>query len=603
MSKGPIAECMQYEVVSERKGRRRDEGGQGEGESTTCPKAQESQRKREPAFPIMRRATLKVWLREPTSPTVLVAFEFSGAMRSALERAGKRALSVDMRPSERPGPHFQGELRDVLDLKHWEAVYFVGPNCYQMLRGDVDCLPKKMEDGRTFWAIAFLLFCLCCSNTDMLLVEQPDTVAHDYIPLQLFDDLEVHEWRTTNYGDEEDKFMRLTTRNMCLPPPPYPTVPREAPIPRSQFQYATPEERDRRRSSWARFPRMCDTLAKAVRKEMGGVLHVGYPEAIEWLAHRWHQQGHKVPLDYNNADAQPSSEKERRYQLVRGPGDGQEREGTVPKLTRGAYTEAVEAQAEHSNMELPEQQPMRGYPRPTDVTKGEERSRATRKTKRGGAAEELEAAPHEEAGVVVVPVHATERDIEVLMPTDPDMVLSLPEATEGRRGKPSITQAAESSVCTLLGLAERPIGMRVGTTEDGRRAVATVIEAKGKVESTGLMARDRRRKSGLVALAWCTMSMLATTGGQSTWGRIALCTMRQYQEHGAHTMWYHQAEDEARLLTGARPGKGPLQGPERQRLREGGGVKGRDLINMAITPARGPYSTPYECMKAHYPST
>ena len=46
---------------------------------------------------------------------VLVACEFSGTVRDAFTAAGAYAMSCDLLPSEKPGPHYQGDVRDVLD--------------------------------------------------------------------------------------------------------------------------------------------------------------------------------------------------------------------------------------------------------------------------------------------------------------------------------------------------------------------------------------------------------------------------------------------------------------------------------------------------------
>jgi hypothetical protein len=45
---------------------------------------------------------------------VLVACEYSGIVRGAFIDAGHEAMSCDMLLSERPGPHYQGDVRDVL---------------------------------------------------------------------------------------------------------------------------------------------------------------------------------------------------------------------------------------------------------------------------------------------------------------------------------------------------------------------------------------------------------------------------------------------------------------------------------------------------------
>ena len=52
---------------------------------------------------------------------VLVACEFSGTVREAFRAKGHCATSVDLLPSERPGPHIQGDVRDV-DLSRYDLL-------------------------------------------------------------------------------------------------------------------------------------------------------------------------------------------------------------------------------------------------------------------------------------------------------------------------------------------------------------------------------------------------------------------------------------------------------------------------------------------------
>lgn len=52
---------------------------------------------------------------------VLVACEYSGVVRDAFSRAGHDALSCDLLPSETKGPHYQGDVRDLLDYP-WDLM-------------------------------------------------------------------------------------------------------------------------------------------------------------------------------------------------------------------------------------------------------------------------------------------------------------------------------------------------------------------------------------------------------------------------------------------------------------------------------------------------
>jgi hypothetical protein len=65
---------------------------------------------------------------------VLVACEFSGIVRQAFLRAGHDALSVDLLPSEIPGPHYQGDVRDVID-QGWDLMLAFPPCTYLCVSG------------------------------------------------------------------------------------------------------------------------------------------------------------------------------------------------------------------------------------------------------------------------------------------------------------------------------------------------------------------------------------------------------------------------------------------------------------------------------------
>jgi site-specific DNA-cytosine methylase len=52
---------------------------------------------------------------------VLVACEFSGIVREAFNQRGHRATSADLLPTEIPGDHYQGDVRDILD-QGWDLM-------------------------------------------------------------------------------------------------------------------------------------------------------------------------------------------------------------------------------------------------------------------------------------------------------------------------------------------------------------------------------------------------------------------------------------------------------------------------------------------------
>src|SRR5574337_1850262 len=60
---------------------------------------------------------------------VLVACEFSGVVREAFTRRGHYAVSCDYLPSDLPGIHYQGDVRDLLN-KGWDLMIAHPPCTY-----------------------------------------------------------------------------------------------------------------------------------------------------------------------------------------------------------------------------------------------------------------------------------------------------------------------------------------------------------------------------------------------------------------------------------------------------------------------------------------
>ena len=63
-----------------------------------------------------------------------MACEFSGIVRDAFIAAGHDAMSADLLPTERPGPHYQGDVRQVLD-DGWDICVAHPPCQYLSLSG------------------------------------------------------------------------------------------------------------------------------------------------------------------------------------------------------------------------------------------------------------------------------------------------------------------------------------------------------------------------------------------------------------------------------------------------------------------------------------
>lgn len=61
---------------------------------------------------------------------VLIACEFSGVVRDAFLGRGHDAISCDLEPTEKPGPHYQGDVRDILYSENWDLMIAHPPCTY-----------------------------------------------------------------------------------------------------------------------------------------------------------------------------------------------------------------------------------------------------------------------------------------------------------------------------------------------------------------------------------------------------------------------------------------------------------------------------------------
>lgn len=86
---------------------------------------------------------------------VLVGCEYSGTVRDAFLMAGHDAMSCDLLPTEMPGPHYQGDLFDVIDYP-WDLAIFHPPCTHLSVSGSRHFEAKRM-DGRQQSAVSFFM--------------------------------------------------------------------------------------------------------------------------------------------------------------------------------------------------------------------------------------------------------------------------------------------------------------------------------------------------------------------------------------------------------------------------------------------------------------
>lgn len=86
---------------------------------------------------------------------VLIACESSGVVRDAFIRYGADAMSCDLKPTTRPGPHYQGDVRDVLHAL-WDMLIYHAPCTATSVSGSRH-FPAKRNDGRQACGVSFFM--------------------------------------------------------------------------------------------------------------------------------------------------------------------------------------------------------------------------------------------------------------------------------------------------------------------------------------------------------------------------------------------------------------------------------------------------------------
>lgn len=136
---------------------------------------------------------------------VLVACEYSGIVRDAFIAAGHDAMSCDLLPTERPGPHYQGDVRDVLN-DGWELM-IAHPPCTHLAVSGARHFPAKIADGRQQAALDFVRL-LMAAPIPMIAIENPISIISSRIRKP---DQVIQPWQ---FGHGETKTTCLWLKNL-----------------------------------------------------------------------------------------------------------------------------------------------------------------------------------------------------------------------------------------------------------------------------------------------------------------------------------------------------------------------------------------------------
>ncbi|WWW34047.1 hypothetical protein V8017_12985 [Stenotrophomonas rhizophila] len=101
---------------------------------------------------------------------VLIACEYSGAVRDQFIAGGHEAMSCDLLPTDAPGPHYEGDVRDVLDYP-WDLM-IAHPPCTHLAVSGARHFEAKRLDGRQQSAVSFFMM-LAKADIPMIGIENP----------------------------------------------------------------------------------------------------------------------------------------------------------------------------------------------------------------------------------------------------------------------------------------------------------------------------------------------------------------------------------------------------------------------------------------------
>lgn len=101
---------------------------------------------------------------------ILIACEYSATVRDAFIRAGHDATSCDLLPTERPGPHYMGDVFDIIG-DGWDMM-IAHPPCTHLAVSGARHFSEKRADGRQQEAVDFFMT-LARADIPRIAIENP----------------------------------------------------------------------------------------------------------------------------------------------------------------------------------------------------------------------------------------------------------------------------------------------------------------------------------------------------------------------------------------------------------------------------------------------
>lgn len=196
---------------------------------------------------------------------VAVLCEFSGVVREAFRARGHNAVSYDLLPSEQPGPHVQGDVREA-DLS-WADLVIAHPPCTRLCNSGVRWLhrPPTGKSSDEMWRDmrkACEFFQWCRAQGRMNATENP--VMHGHA-MDIVGDKPTFTVQPWQFGDNFKKRTCFWTRGL---PPLIPTSALDGSMAVAEVHRASPGP-DR----WAKRSKTYQGIAAAMADQWGRLEH------------------------------------------------------------------------------------------------------------------------------------------------------------------------------------------------------------------------------------------------------------------------------------------------------------------------------------------
>lgn len=140
---------------------------------------------------------------------ILVACEYSGIVRDAFIRAGHDAISCDILDTESPGPHYKGDVKNILYSEEWDMI-IAHPPCTRLTLAGVRWLHERNLWGELNEACEFFKMFLD-HPCEKIAIENPIPHGHATSRIGKKYDQKVQPWM---FGHGETKAVCLWLKGL-----------------------------------------------------------------------------------------------------------------------------------------------------------------------------------------------------------------------------------------------------------------------------------------------------------------------------------------------------------------------------------------------------